>query len=341
MQRRSFIKSTLGYGVGSSMLPPWNAMNFKDLIIGHGDHQYKVDVNWGALDARYHPVNDCHEMVIDKKGRILLLTNHTKNNVIIYDQKGKLLETWGTDYPGAHGLTLHNENGIEYLYICDNTLHEVIKTDLSGKIILRLPWPQETREYTSADQYVPTESAIADNGDIYISDGYGAQYILHYSADGQLKNIFGGRGGEPDQFQNAHGICIDTRNTPHTLLITERAGNHLKRFTLSGELIEIINLPGAYICRPVIHNNEVYLATIWSGEKMPNSGFISILNHENQLVSAPGGIAPIYQNGVLQPMQQSLKIFQHPHDVCIDNDDNIYVAQWNSGQTYPIKMIRV
>ena len=53
-------------------------------------------------------------MVQDSKGRILLLTNETKNNVIIYDKKGKLIDTWGTTYPGAHGLTLFNENGQKY-----------------------------------------------------------------------------------------------------------------------------------------------------------------------------------------------------------------------------------
>ena len=30
---------------------------------------------------------------------------------IIYDKSGKLLSSWGHDYPGAHGLTLFNENG--------------------------------------------------------------------------------------------------------------------------------------------------------------------------------------------------------------------------------------
>ena len=37
--------------------------------------------------------------------------------------------------------------------------------------------------------------------------------------------------------------------------------------------------------------------------------------------------------------------FKYPHDVCIDKDENIYVAQWNSGNTYPYKirtgMIRI
>jgi len=39
-------------------------------------------------------------MVEDAKGRLFLLTNETKNNVLIYDKSGKLLDAWGTTYPG-------------------------------------------------------------------------------------------------------------------------------------------------------------------------------------------------------------------------------------------------
>ena len=33
----------------------------------------------------------------------------------------------GHEYPGAHGLTLFDENGTEVLFICDNNLHKVLK----------------------------------------------------------------------------------------------------------------------------------------------------------------------------------------------------------------------
>jgi hypothetical protein len=280
-------------------------------------------------------------MVQDSQGRIILLTNHTKNNVIIYDKSGKLLETWGTSYPGAHGLTINNEGGEDFLYICDNSLHELIKTDLKGKELFRIPYPEETGLYESKEKYVPTESAISSNGDIYIADGYGEQYILHYDATGKLKGYFGGRGAEEKHFDIAHGVTIDNRNGQEKLLITARAQNKLKRFNLAGELEEVINLPGAYICRPVVKNDEVYLATIWSGDKSPNTGFVSILDKENKLVSAPGGNIPIYNEGQLNPMYQTLKVFNHPHDVCVDDDENLYVAQWNANQVYPFKLIRV
>ena len=312
-----------------------------DLVIGHGDFRYKIDLNWGALNAQYYPVKDAHEMVQDSKGRIILLTNHTRNNVIIYDKSGKLIKTWGSEFPGAHGLTLVDEGGEDFLYITDTERHQVFKTTTEGRVIKSWSYPAETGEYSDSQTYLPTETAIAPNGDIYIADGYGEQYILHYDENGKLKNIFGGKGSEENQFGNAHGICIDNRGDEMTLLITDRMVNKLKRFTLEGEYIESIDLPGAFICRPVIKNKEVYLATIWSGDGSANSGFVSILNEQNQLVSAPGGTTPIYENGQLNRIRQAVQLFQHPHDVCIDEDDNLYIPQWNASGSYPIKLIRV
>ena len=346
MFRRTFIKNSTitlaGLGLGTGLTAMRDLHSFKDQIIGHGSHQYKIDLNWGALNSSYYPVKDCHEMVQDSKGRIVLLTNHTKNNVIIYDKKGNLVEVWGTDYPGAHGLTLNVENGEDFLYIADNNRHEVIKTTLDGKVVLTLPYPKDNGKYKEAKQYIPTETAIASNGDIYVADGYGQQYISHYNAKGELLNIFGGRGEGDDYFDNAHGVCIDDRNPNDVhLLITARERNQLKRFSLDGKHLETIALPGAYICRPVIHKKNVYLATIWSGDKGNGTGFISILDENNQLISAPGGIEPTYENGKLKRMYQAVKVFHHPHDVCVDDDENLYVAQWNSFQTYPIKLYRV
>lgn len=343
MQRRKFIGDlslSLGILMSNEFINcHWH--NYKDVIVGHGSHRYKIDLNWGLLNKNEYPVNDCHEMVQDSQGRILLLTNHTKNNIIIYSKDGNLEETWGTDFPGAHGLTLKNEGGADLLYIADNNRNEVIKTSITGDILQVLPCPLESEQYTSKEQYVPTETAIAENGDIYVADGYGLQHIIHYNAKGELLNVFGGKGDGDDHFENAHGICVDNRSGTETLLITARMQNCIKRFSMDGQFLERIDLPGAFICRPVIKTDYVYLATIWSGDKSANSGFVSILDGNNKLISAPGGSEPHYENGQLNNMYQTHQIFKHPHDVCVDDDENLYVAQWNAGQSYPIKMLRV
>jgi hypothetical protein len=342
VSRRSFIRKSGVLTLGVTL--PYSVFNqsaMKDVIIGHGSHQYKVDLNWGLLDKSKYPVNDCHEMVYTKAKHIVMLTNETKNNVIVYNKDGKLINTWGKTYPGAHGLTLCNEGGEEFLYITDTKRHEVIKTDLKGREVMVLSFPKESGKYSNPEEYLPTETTIAANGDIYVADGYGSQFITHYDASGRLKNIFGGKGEAKDQFNNAHGIVVDTRNGQERLLITARAQNKLKYFTMDGEYTSSIDLDGAFICRPVIKDDHVYLATIWSGDRSPNTGFISILDKNDKLISAPGGNQPLYTNGVLNPMHQAVEIFKHPHDVCIDEDEDLYVCQWNAGKTYPIKLTRV
>jgi peptidylamidoglycolate lyase len=71
------------------------------------------------------------------------------------------------------------------------------------------------------------------------------------------------------------------------------------------------------------------------------SGFVTVLDKNDKVISNPGGSEPMYESGKLQQLSQVGNTFVHAHDVCIDNDKNLYVAQWNSGKTYPVKLERV
>jgi len=340
MNRRRFI----GYAAAglTAATSGSEAFGNAEPIYGHNGVFYRQVKGWGVLDADRFPVKDCHEMVQDYRGRILLLTNETRNNVLIYDTKGELKASWGTEYPGAHGLTLAGEGADQFLLITDTERHQVYKTTLEGRVLMTLDYPEEAGIYTSKDTFIPTETAVAPNGDIYVADGYGQQYVLHYDANGRLQGWFGGR-GEGDQFlDNAHGVAIDNRDGDATLLVTDRTRCCFKRFSLSGELMEIIALPGACVCRPVIRGDKVYAAVLRSPDmNRQSSGFVTILDKANRVVANIGGSEPVYVDGKLQPMQQATTLFAHPHDVCVDGDESIYVAQWASGKVYPYKFERV
>jgi len=344
MHRRKFLRNSALVSAGMLTAPSFLRAGMADgVIVGQNNKRYKVDTKWGALDATRYPVKDCHEMVQDKKGRIILLTNETKNNVIIYNRKGKLLKTWGHEYPGGHGLTLFDENGTEVLFICDNNRHQMIKTDLEGRVLMTLNYPVETGKYEKAEQYIPTETAIASNGDIYVADGYGKDFIIQYDHKGSYIRHFGGRGDKEENLLNAHGICVDTRdkNNP-SLIVSSRQQNAFKRYTMDGKYLGTIPLPGAWVCRPVIKGEYLYAAVLKSSSQPDaKSGFITILDKNNKVVSNPGGTSPEYVDGELNELAQTDKVFQYPHDVCVDGEGNIYVAQWNSGQVYPYKLIPV
>ena len=347
-KRRTFIKQSLAAASGIAATP------FQDIfilnkslekmnpIVGHGDFTYRVDKEWGIQDPSQFPVNDCHEMILDKKNRIFMTTTHPKNNILIYDRSGKILDAWGTEYPGAHGLTIVSEGEEEFLFITDPDTHKVCKTTLKGEKLLEFSAPKEISNYADVSQFKQTETAVAPNGDIYIADGYGLDFIIQYDSKGNYIRHFGGKGKGEDQFDCCHGITLDTRggNTP-SLLITSRTANCFKRFTLDGKHLETIALPSCYICRPVLKNDMLYFAVIVTKDWGTYDGMLAVLDQDNKVVSLPGGSLPSYSGGVLNAPSYDQKTFLNPHDVCIDDDENIYVPQWNSGKTYPIKLERV
>ena len=352
LNRRNFLKGSAAFAAAGAVSPNFvfhikkSRPVLEGEVIGHGDFKYRVNKAWGDLDPAKTPVLNCHEMVMDRKGRLIMVTDEVKNNILIYDKSGNLLETWGTTYPGGHALSLWQEAGEDFLFICDPGQGKVVKTTVDGRELMTLKTPHELEIYKKEQPYRPTETALASNGDIYIADGYGSQFILQFDHKGNFIRHFGGGGDGDDQFQTAHGVCVDNRDKDNpTLLCTSRAHNSFKRFTLDGKYLSTIFLPGAFVCRAVIDGDNLYSGVCWSRLKYlnrtPNSGFVTILDKNDKVVSNPGGTAPRYENGELQLMVQKQTIFNHCHDVCVDDDKNLYICQWNANKTYPIKLERV
>ena len=100
-------------------------------------------------------------------------------------------------------------------------------------------------------------------------------------------------------------------------------------------------MPSCYICRPVLKNDMLYFAVIVTQDWAKYDGMLAVLDKQNKVVSFPGGSSPSYKENKLTRPIYDKQTFLNPHDVCIDSDENIYVPQWNSGKTYPIKLTRV
>lgn len=335
-------------------------------IIGQGDFKYKVNFEWGNLNPHKHPVENSHGLAVDSKGRIIMCTDSDVNNFIVYNKDGKLLDAWGTQHPGAHAVKVVNENGEDVIYIVDSgwilNRHRtsnrwkgkwikqtgfISKLTIDGKLIYTLAHPVQQGIYEPGMAYNPTDIAIAPNGDLYVTDGYGSDFVIQYDTHGRYIRHWGGP-KNPDKnmrLVNTHGIGVDLRNPhdPH-LLISSREQRQLKAFSMDGKFRNTLDLPGAYVGGPVYHGDYFYAPVCWSninGKRVANSGFITILDKNNRVVSNPGGSEPVYKDGKLQPMQSSFDVFNHCHAVCIDGDENLYVGQWNANQVYPIKLERV
>ena len=67
-----------------------------------------------------------------------------------------------------------------------------------------------------------------------------------------------------------------------------------------------------------------------------------MLNSDFEVVSNIGGTPPQYDNiGRIKRMSHEGDVFLHPHDLVVGRDDSLYVAQYKSNNTYPLKFERV
>lgn len=347
--RREFLSAAaFGLGIPNLLAQTESAPPHHGMIVGHGAFKYRVDKLWSKANRDKTPVKDCHEMVQSADGRLFLITNLKENNVIVFNTDGQVVDAWSVGLSGGHGLTIHREGGTEFLYLSD-TSGRIVKTTLEGKPVLELPHPAKCGAYSERDPYSPTETAVAPNGDIYVADGYGSQFILRFDQGGKFISKFGGKSTQPinpGKFMQAHGVAIDTRGAEPLLVCTERVRNEFNWFTLDGKFVRGVYLPGAYVSRPVIHGKELYSGVcfgakpddhrMWQGR-----GFVTILDEKDRVISNPGGQQPRYEEGRLKPMLQDAPVFNNCHDVCIDSRGDLYVCQWNSANVYPYKLHRI
>lgn len=335
MKRRTF----LGVAVGLGFMPalPIRAEETAP-VLGHGEFRYRVVPGWGVLDDNT-PVKNCHGIVEDAQGHIILLTDHTNNNVIIYDAQGRLVHKWGTSFPGAHGLTIVTEGQRQVLFITERDLHKVYKTTLEGEVLAEWGWPAESGKYEVERQYKPAWTLHAPDGRFFVLDGYGRDYIQHFDAEGKLQRIFGGQEGGITHWGPHGGIYDD-----HGLLIAMSDQQYLLKLNDAGEEQFRVALPGGnprQIQRVGDHYFVAHLADNWPADR-DSRGFVSILDANFRVVSNPGGSAPMYNDSdELARMSSVGQTFIHPHDLVVARDGSLYIAQFMSNQTYPIKLERV
>jgi hypothetical protein len=335
--RRSFLATSvtaLGFPAIVQAQPP---------RLGQGDFRYQLVPGWGQLN-RETPVKNCHGIVCSQEGQIVLLTDHTANNVIVYAPDGKLLTKWGTRFPGAHGLSIVKANGRETLFITDLATHRIEQTTLEGATLAAWSWPEPSGKYQTEKEYRPSWTLHLPDGGFIALDGYGKDYFIEYGPNGKLQRTFGGPEGGIAHW-GPHGGMADTAlDGSSSLLVAMSDQQYLLQMDLSGVERRRIPLPGGnprQIRRFGDHYVCAHLADNWPKDRN-SRGFLSILDRELRVVSNIAATGPEYDTtGNLRPMRAEGEIFTHPHDAVVSPDGSLYVAQFASGNTYPLKFERV
>ncbi len=327
--RRDFIRtSALAAGAIAfpRVLTASNKSGRDPIIVGTGDHTYEVQHDWGVL-PKHIALGNCHGVCEDAQGRIYI--KHTvhkdsgsKDAMVVFDAEGKFVKSWGAEYGlagGAHGLHINREGSQEFLYLCDCNKGIVYKTDLDGTLVYKLGCPMDSGKYKDPGQYRATNLAIAGNGDLFIADGYGQNWVHRYSAKGEYISSFGGTGNGPGQLSCPHGIWMDTRGSTEKLAVADRSNRRIQYFTLDGEHISFVTNEMKLPCHFHQRGSDLLVPDL--------DARVTILDKDNKPITVlcDGGSQALRA----EPREKFIPgKFITPHSAIWDHAGNIFVVEW-------------
>ncbi len=293
-------------------------------IQGAGEHTYELVENWGELPDAIK-FGNTHGVAEDSQGRIYIHNQSPSgHSMVVFDGEGKFITAWGAEYcAGAHGLQLSKEGSEEYLYLALSSEHRCVKTTLKGEVVWELRYPSETDLYEDESQYVPTNIAIAPNGDFYIADGYGKSYIHQYNSDAEYVRSWGGKGAEPGKMNCCHGIYVDTRGGNPEIVVADRANVRLQYFDLAGNHLRFVTNDLLFPCHIDQRGTDLLIPDLY--------GRVTIFDKDNKLVAHIGETprANLLEGWPNIPKEKRVPgKFTSPHGAIWDHDGNLYCGEW-------------
>ena len=164
----------------------------------------------------------------DRSGRIYLLQRgENADPIIVLDQSGKILRSWGKGmFTTPHAIRLDRQGNV---WTTDAASSMVYKFSPEGKTLLQIEvggQPTPCGNFCST-----TDVAFAPDGNILIADGYRNARILEYSPDGTRLREWGSAGTGPGQFRLPHSIQVDDSGV---IYVADRENGRIQRFDRTG-----------------------------------------------------------------------------------------------------------
>lgn len=336
--RRSFLQTAAATTAGLALGSAATAKDAAPVQFGEGKMTFTLDDAWGKLPEGLNYGLGC-AVVVDGKDRIYVTSRSANACVVIFDQQGKVLETWAKDIKDrigydpnqyvatAHGLYWSKEGDQEFLYWTENVSGKgatklgarVYKTDLAGKILYQIGnVEKESATAQKFDFTNPTDVAVAANGDIYVVDGYGSQLVHRFDKNFKLIKTIGGPGKEEGKFNTCHGIWVSTLKKEPEVYIADRANGRLQVFSPELEFKRAIGGMRNACCF-YQHAGHLYIPDL--------AARLTVLD-ENDKVVAHLGDGLDARNKKEDIVGKRPELFMNPHALTVDSKGDVYVVEW-------------
>ena len=292
--------------------------------------RYAVVEGWEQLPPG-HTHEDCCGVGVDSRDNVYVLTRG-QARVLVYHRVGAFVRSWGEDLftERTHGITVGPDDRVYcvdegshcvYVFNTDGALQQTIghkgvpsNTGYDGTLESIRGGPPFNR---------PTNLAVAPNGDLYVSDGYGNCKIHRFSPGGELLQSWGEPGTGPGQFYLPHGLRVTADGR---VLVADRENDRIQVFSADGRFLD----QWTDVQRPtnvfIDSAGTCYVSELWwrvgqrsqvhgeVGEDKP--GRVSVFDAEGRLLARWGGAERTAPGN-----------FIAPHDICVDSRGDLYVAE--------------
>ena len=310
--------------------------------------KFEVVPNWEKRpEGPEYDHQDVAAVACDSCDNVYLHTRKVEQ-VLVYDEDGNYIKRWGEGVFGrAHGLTIRND----VVYATDD-FQSVIRTfDLDGNQQGQLGEPGVTTDtgYGGVRGRKPEihhnefveramgpfncccNVAVADNGDIFVADGYGNARIHHFDKDNNLLNSWGDVGTGPGEFHLPHGIALDN---DENVIVCDRENDRLQFFTRDGEFIKMWEDVQRPTDCAVDKDGLIYVSELWrpveAGQGSFTNGFAE--------TDLPGRVTVFYPDGTIATRwgadsenRAAPGNFIAPHGIAVDSKGSLYVAEVSGG----------
>jgi DNA-binding beta-propeller fold protein YncE len=237
---------------------------------------------------------------IDSKGRVYATAGKGEKGVLVFDADGKVVDSWGKGFVDKHGLRVIDDK----VWVTDRERHIVMQFTLDGKLSRTLG--TDGRGGLGENEFnKPSDVAIAPNGDIYVSDGYGNSRAMRFGADGKFKQSWGKKGNGPGEFDLVHNIVIDKKGRVY---IADRENERVQIFDADGKFLEQWKHVGKPFGLYIDDKMRVYITDGESNSIYVVSEGGKVLSKFGKTGGGPGE-------------------FRMAHSITVDKKGNIYVAE--------------
>ncbi|MBW3596595.1 MAG: hypothetical protein KY475_04885 [Planctomycetes bacterium] len=344
VSRRQFLASAAAGTAALAAAPAAHtaAAAEKELIVGEGEHRYRVHDQWVKPPAPFS-WQTTHNVAVDRDCNLYVIhegradqTDHP--SIFVFDSDGRHVRSFGAQFQGGgHGIEVRDEAGEQFLYVCAyQQVKSFAKLTLDGEIVWQKFALMKAGVYSDGeaampkkvwgrDRFMPTNFAFLDDGVFLLADGYGSYLIHRYDKEGEYLSSFGGPGEGNGTFNTPHGLWIDRRpGREPAVVVTDRAHHTVQYLSLAHEHRETLSgfgLPA---------NADTWKDLMVIPELL---GRVTLLDIKNQVAAHLGDDSGRIQTDNRRRIrgdesQWRPGRFVHPHDACFDPDGNIYVAEW-------------